>query len=136
MIEHNTTIKVRYCESDQMGYAHHSNYAKYYEVGRLEFLEDLGISYRTMEEQGVILPVRSINTRFLQPARFDDNLTLKTILKELPTAKITLEYEIYNEENIKISTGETVLVFFDTAKQKPIKIPEELLSKFTKRFKI
>ena len=94
-------------ETDQMGYAHHGNYAQYFEIGRLELLHELGISYKKMEEEGLILPVYSINTRFIQPAKFDDTVRLRTILKEIPTARITFEYEIYNAENKKISTGET-----------------------------
>ena len=127
-------LKIRYSETDQMGYAHHGNYAQYFEIGRLELLNDLGISYKKMEEEGLILPVYSINTRFIKPAKFDDSLTLRTILKKLPTARITFEYEIYNSDNEKISTGETVLVFVDTHKKRPIKIPNELLYKIEKKF--
>jgi acyl-CoA thioester hydrolase len=134
MIENKTPLKIRYSETDQMGYAHHGNYAKYFEIGRLELLHDLGISYKKMEEEGLILPVYSINTRFIKPAKFDDSLTLRTILKEIPTARITFEYEIYNSENEKISTGETVLVFVNTHKNRPIKIPKKLLSKITEKF--
>jgi len=134
MIENKTPLKIRYSETDQMGYAHHGNYAQYFEIGRLELLNDLGISYKKMEEEGLILPVYSINTRFIKPAKFDDSLTLRTILKKLPTARITFEYEIYNSDNEKISTGETVLVFVDTHKKRPIKIPNELLYKIEKKF--
>lgn len=134
MIENNTSFKIRYAETDQMGYAHHGNYAQYFEIGRLELLHELGISYKKMEEEGLILPVYSINTRFIQPAKFDDTVRLRTILKEIPTARITFEYEIYNSENKKISTGETVLVFVDTKKNRPIKIPQNLLKKITDKF--
>lgn len=134
MIENNTPLKIRYSETDQMGYAHHGNYAQYFEIGRLELLHDLGISYKKMEEEGLILPVYSINTRFIKPAKFDDTLRLRTILKELPTARITFEYEIYNSDNVKISTGQTVLVFVDTKKNRPIKIPSDLLSKISEKF--
>ncbi|MDG1806057.1 thioesterase family protein [Flavicella sp.] len=134
MIENNTSFKIRYAETDQMGYAHHGNYAQYFEIGRLELLHELGISYKKMEEEGLILPVYSINTRFIQPAKFDDTVRLRTILKEIPTARITFEYEIYNAENKKISTGETVLVFVDTKKNRPIKIPQNLLSKIMDKF--
>jgi len=134
MIENKTALKIRYSETDQMGYAHHGNYAQYFEIGRLELLHDLGISYKKMEEEGLILPVYSISTRFIKPAKFDDLLTLKTTLKEIPTARITFEYEIYNADNEKISTGETVLVFVDTKKNRPIKIPNALLSKIMEKF--
>ena len=134
MIENNTTFKIRYSETDQMGYAHHGNYAQYFEIGRLELLHELGISYKKMEDEGLILPVYSINTRFIQPARFDDTVRLRTLLKEIPGARITFEYEIYNSENKKISTGETVLVFVNTKKNRPIKIPKDLLLKITDKF--
>ena len=116
-----------------MGYAHHGNYAQYFEIGRLELLRDLGKKKKKMEEEGLILPVYSISTRFIKPAKFDDSLTLKTILRELPSARITFEYEIFNSQNIKISTGETILVFVDTKKNRPIRIPKELLSKISKK---
>jgi acyl-CoA thioester hydrolase len=134
MIENNTTFKIRYSETDQMGYAHHGNYAQYFEIGRLELLHELGISYKKMEDEGLILPVYSINTRFIQPAKFDDTVRLRTLLKEIPGARITFEYEIYNTENKKISTGETVLVFVDTKKNRPIKIPKDLLLKIMEKF--
>jgi acyl-CoA thioester hydrolase len=97
-------------------------------------LHELGISYKKMEDEGLILPVYSINTRFIQPAKFDDTVRLRTLLKEIPGARITFEYEIYNTENKKISTGETVLVFVDTKKNRPIKIPKDLLLKIMEKF--
>ena len=87
-----------------------------------------------MEEEGLILPVYSINTRFLKPARYDDKITLKTYLKSLPTARILFEYELYNEEGELITTGNTTLVFVDTHKKGPVKIPENLLKKMTPFF--
>lgn len=134
MIENKIPLKIRYSETDQMGYAHHGNYAQYFEIGRIALLNDLGISYKKMEEEGIILPVYSLNTRFLKPAKFDDSLILRTILKEIPSVRITFEYEIYNSNQEKISFGETVLVFVDTKKNRPIKIPQELLSKITEKF--
>ncbi|MEI6866751.1 thioesterase family protein [Flavicella sp.] len=134
MLENKTPLKIRYCETDQMGYAHHGNYAQYFEIGRLALLNDLGISYKKMEEEGVILPVYSLNTRFIKPAKFDDSLILRTILKEIPSTRITFEYEIYNSKNEKTCFGETVLVFVDTKKNRPIKIPQELFSKIIEKF--
>lgn len=134
MIENITPLKIRYSETDQMGYAHHGNYAQYYEIGRLELLHDLGISYKKMEEEGIILPVYSMNTRFIKPAKFDDKLILKTTLQEIPTARIKFQYEIFNSDNEKITQADTVLVFVDTQKNRPIKIPENLLNKILKKF--
>ena len=129
MITHIIPLRSRYGESDQMGYAHHGNYAQYFEMGRMELLRNLGISYKKMEEEGIILPVYSINTRFIKPAKFDDLLSLKTILRKTPSARIVFEYEIYNEKNELITTGDTTLVFVDTAKNRPIKIPQNILKK-------
>ena len=134
MIENKIDFRIRYGETDQMGYAHHGNYPLYFEMGRIELLRTLGISYKKMEEEGLILPVYSINTRFLKPARYDDKITLKTYLKSLPTARILFEYELYNEEGELITTGNTTLVFVDTHKKGPVKIPENLLKKMTPFF--
>lgn len=129
MIENKITFRIRYGETDQMGYAHHGNYPQYFEMGRIELLRSVGISYKKMEDEGIILPVHSINTRFLKPAKYDDQVTLRTFLKETPAARIVFEYEIYNENEELITTGNTTLVFVDTKKNRPIKIPKELLTK-------
>lgn len=130
MTENKISFRIRYGETDQMGYAHHGNYAQYFEMGRIEFLRSVGISYKKMEEDGLILPVHSINTRFFKPARYDDLVTLKTTLRETPTARIIFDYEIFNEKEELITKGDTTLVFVDTAKNRPIKIPNYLLEKF------
>ncbi|MGB2128106.1 MAG: acyl-CoA thioesterase [Flavicella sp.] len=134
MIDNKIPLRIRYGETDQMGYAHHGNYAQYFEMGRMELLRDIGISYKKMEEEGLILPVYSMNTRFIKPARFDNTLTLRTILRKTPTARIVFEYEIFNSDNELITTAETVLIFVDTHKNRPIKIPENLLSKIENAF--
>jgi len=134
MIDNKIPLRIRYGETDQMGYAHHGNYAQYFEMGRMELLRDIGISYKKMEEEGIILPVYSMNTRYLKPARFDNVLTLRTILRKTPTARIIFDYEIYNSENELITTAETVLIFVDTRKNRPIKIPENLLAKIENAF--
>jgi len=134
MIQNKTLFRIRYGETDQMGYAHHGNYAQYFEMGRIELLRSVGISYKKMEEDGLILPVYSINTRFIKPAKYDDSIVLKTFLKEMPSARINFAYEIYNEQNELITTGNTTLVFVDRFKNRPIKIPEELSSKISPFF--
>ncbi|WP_139959527.1 acyl-CoA thioesterase [Flavicella sediminum] len=132
MIENIMTFRIRYSETDQMGYAHHGNYAQYFEMGRLELMRTIGVSYKKMEEDGLILPVHSIDTRFFKPAKFDDLVTLKTKLKKTPSVRIEFEYEITNENKELITTGNTTLVFFDTTKNRPVKIPQQLLEKFVK----
>lgn len=134
MIEHEMSFRIRYGETDQMGYAHHGNYAQYFEMGRTELLRSIGISYKKMEEDGIILPVYSMNTRFFKAAKYDDLIYLKTFLKEIPSARIVFEYEIYNEKNELITTANTTLVFVDTSKNRPIKIPNNLLNMLKNSF--
>ena len=129
-----TSIRVRYGETDQMGYVYHGNYPLYYEVGRNEMLRSVGLSYRTMEEKGVLLPVHSLNIKYMEPARYDDLLTLRVMLKELPTAKIHFFYEIYNEQKKLINAGETVMVFIDAQNRRPRRAPEMLMTALAKYF--
>ena len=129
-----TSIRVRYGETDQMGYVYYGNYPLYYEVGRTEMLRSVGLSYRTMEEEGIFLPVHSLSIKYIEPARYDDLLTLRVILKELPTAKIHFYYEIYNEQKKLLNTGETVLVFVDAKSRRPRRAPEILVTKLKKYF--
>ncbi len=120
-------IRVRYGETDQMGVVHHGNYVLYLEMGRIEWLRKLGVSYKSMEKNGVILPVVSLTINYKKPATYDDVLKIKTILKNKPTAKIEFDYEITNENNEIITTASTTLVFVDAKTNKPIKAPKYLL---------
>ncbi|MDR1154888.1 MAG: acyl-CoA thioesterase [Bacteroidales bacterium] len=129
-----TSIRVRYGETDRMGYVYYGNYPLYYEVGRTEMLRSAGLSYRAMEEEGILLPVHSLSIKYMEPARYDDLLTLKVILKELPTAKIQFHYEIYNEQGKLLNTGETVLVFVDAQTRRPCRAPEALIKELEKYF--
>jgi acyl-CoA thioester hydrolase len=122
-----TSIRARYGETDQMGYVYYGNYPLYYEVGRNEMMRSLGLSYRDMEEEGILLPVRSLNIKYIEPAHYDDLLRLQVILKEMPTAKIHFHYEVYNEQNQLLNTGETVLVFVDSKTRRPRRAPKTLL---------
>ena len=122
-----TELRVRYSETDQMQYVHHSNYAKYFEIARIEWLRKSGISYKEMEEQGIMLPVVNLLTEFKKPAKYDDVLTIKTAIKQIPTAKIIFTYEIYNQNDELLTTGESTLVFVDMKKNRPIKCPENIL---------
>jgi acyl-CoA thioester hydrolase len=131
MTENTIAFRIRYAETDQMGYAHHGNYAQYFEMGRTELLRQANISYKKMEEDGLILPVYSMNTRYIKPAKYDDQLILKTFLKEKPSARIIFHYEIYNDQKELICQAETTLVFVDTSKNRPVKIPQELLKKLS-----
>lgn len=124
-----TKVRVRYGETDQMGFVYHGNYAQYIEMGRLEWLRELGLSYKEMEEKGVMLPVYSLNIRYIKSAYYDDELTIVTTIKSLPTARIEFYYEIYNPKNELITTAETTLVFVDMHLKKPIKCPQYILDK-------
>ena len=122
-----THIRVRYGETDQMGYLYYGNYALYYEVGRAEAIRELGFSYRQLEEMGIMMPVAELNAQYLRPALYDDLITVKTILKEMPVGpKIQFHSELYNEQGMLLNKGVTTLVFFDPATKKKTNMPQEL----------
>jgi acyl-CoA thioester hydrolase len=127
MFENKTTTRVRYNETDQMSYVHHGNYASFFEMGRLEWLRNRGISYKEMEENGVMLPVYSLSTRFVSPAKYDDLLTISTRLKEIPTVRISFEYDIHNEAGKLIAQGDTTLIFVNMKSGRPMKAPQYIL---------
>jgi len=129
MKSHESYVKVRYAETDQMGVVHHGNYAQYFEIARLDWLLALGISYKSMEENGVMLPVYELNTKFLKPAVFEDELKIEVKLKELPSVKITFEYLIYNQNEELLTKAYTTLVFMDAKTKKPIRCPQYILDK-------
>ena len=121
---HQTQIRVRYSETDQMRVVYHGNYAQYFEIGRVEWLRNKGISYKWMEENGIMLPVVSLTMNYKKPARYDELLTLKTILKNRTTVKIEFDYELYNESEELLTTGNSILVFVDMKTGKPISPPQ------------
>lgn len=129
-----TTIRVRYGETDRMGYVYYGNYAEYYEVGRVEALRTLGWSYREMEDSGIILPVYDYAIRYFRPAYYDDLLSLKTIIREIPAARIRFDYEMYNEAGVKINEGNTILVFVDANTKRPCPAPEEFIRTLSQHF--
>lgn len=122
-------LRVRYGETDQMGVVYHGNYATYFEVARTEWLRNLGITYKGMEESGIMLPVITLSFQFIKPAKYDDILTVKVLLRKRPLVKIDFDYEIINQNKEKISTGNSVLAFIDMKTNRPIKCPEYILEK-------
>jgi acyl-CoA thioester hydrolase len=134
MYSQNTEIRVRYGETDQMGFLYYGNYAQYYEVGRVETIRSLGISYKEMEESGIALPVLELKSKFIKPAYYDDLLTVKTTVSEIPDVRIEFKYEITNQQNELINIGSTTLVFFDTNKRRPCKAPAYVLEKLNPYF--
>ena len=127
-------IRVRYAETDQMGYCYYGNYAQYVEVGRVEALRTLGVSYKDMEIQGVLLPVTDYSIKYLKPAFYDENLKIKTTIKKIPGIRIEFEYETYNEKGELINTANTKLVFLDKISMKPRVAPDFLMKQLTPFF--
>ena len=121
-------MRVRYGETDRMGYSYYGNYAEYYEVGRVEALRKLGWNYKEMEDSGILLPVYTFSIKYLKPALYDDLLVVKTMIKELPKTRIRFDYEMYNEKGEKLNEGETTLVFVDAASKRPRSAPEGFLA--------
>ena len=129
MKSHSTYVKVRYAETDQMGVVHHGNYAEYLEIARLDWLSRLGISYKSMEAEGVMLPVYELHFKFTKSALFDDMLRIETTLMKSPSAKIEFSYKVYNQDDHLLTTASTVLVFMDSKNRKPMMCPEYILEK-------
>lgn len=129
MRNHQFTVRVRYAETDQMGVVYHGNYAQYFEMGRVEWLRNLGISYKWMEENGIMLPVVSLTINYKKPARYDDELTVKTIFKNQTSVKIEFDYEIYNDKQELLTTGNSILVFVDMKSGRPTMPPDYVREK-------
>ncbi len=134
MLSHELKIRVRYGETDQMGYVYYGNYAQYFEMGRVEWLRNLGISYKRMEESGIMLPVLNLNIDYKNPAKYDDLLTLKTTLLKKPSVRIEFGFEIYNENQELLTKGYTSLVFIDMKRNRPTKAPDYILEKIDNLF--
>ncbi|WP_335965861.1 thioesterase family protein [Galbibacter sp. PAP.153] len=122
-------IRVRYSETDKMGVVYHGNYAQYLEMARVEWLRELGVSYRWMEENGVMLPVVSLQLNYRKSARYDDVLTVEARLKNTPSVKIEFDYTIFDESNEIIAEGNTVLAFINAKTFRPMRCPDYILNK-------
>ena len=129
---HEFKVRVRYAETDQMGVVYHGNYAQYFEMGRVEWLRALGLSYSFMEKNGVMLPVVSLTLNYKKPARYDDLITVKTIFKKQESVKIEFDYEIRNEKDELLTTGNSVLVFVDMKTGRPVAPPDYVLEALAK----
>jgi len=134
MFVHETQVRVRYAETDQMGVVYYANYAIYFEIGRVDALRAMGASYKQMEESGIMLPVLDLKIKYIRPAKYDDLLTIKVTVPEMPGTRITFLYEVTNEAGTLLTVGETTLVFVDMAKNKPTQIPEPFAGLFRKWF--
>ena len=127
-------IKVRYCETDQMGLVHHGSYINYFEEARISWISNLGFSYSKMEKSGIILPVSKLNISYLRPAYFDDDLVVNVELAELPTSRLIFNYKIKNKDEVVVK-GTTVLAFLNKETKKPVRCPDYILEKVTPLFK-
>lgn len=129
MFTSETKIRVRYGETDQMGYVYYGNYAEFYEVARVEMLRKLGLTYKWMESTGIMMPVLELKCKYIKPAFYDDEITIKVVVKELPSTRIVFNYELYNEKNELINLGETTLVFVNIETKRPTLGPAEFMDK-------
>mgnify|MGYP000064602396 CR=1 FL=1 len=129
---HKTSLRVRYGETDQMGYSYYGNYAQYFEVGRVEALRALGMSYKTLEEQEVMLPVSELNVEYKSPAKYDDLLTVQTTISEFKGTRITFTYTVHNESGKLVSNGRTTLVFVSKSTKKPMRPPSNFVDLISK----
>jgi acyl-CoA thioester hydrolase len=134
MYTHTHQIRVRYADTDQMGYVYYGNYAHYYEEARSEAIRSLGMPYKEMEQGGLMLPITRMNIKYIQPAFYDELLSIKTKVTEMPSRFIKFEYEVYNEKGVLINEGETQLVFIDATTRKLAHAPQILLDKLAAYF--
>jgi acyl-CoA thioester hydrolase len=130
-----TKIRIHYALTDQMGVVYHGHYAQFYEIGRGEAIREIGFTYKDIEAMGIIMPVVDIHSRFLRPAKYDDLITVKTSLKELPLHhKIVFHSEIYNENGELINIGDVTLYFMEAKEMQRCEIPSALKLKLEKYF--
>lgn len=127
MFQHDVKIRVRYAETDQMGYVYYGNYATYFEVARVEAMRAIGFSYREMEQRGIMMPVLELKNQFKSPGRYDEELTIRISIPEMPTLKIKFIYEVIGEDGREVGLGETTLVWVNMETSRPIRMPRELV---------
>jgi len=135
MFEHTTKIRVRYGETDQMGYMYYGNYAEFYEVGRVEMLRSLGLTYKGMEESGIMMPVLELQCKYLKPALYDEEISIRVIMDKLPGIRIHFRYELTNPKGELINIGETLLVFINMKTNRPCLPPQDFSDRLMSFFK-
>ncbi|HEX8020203.1 thioesterase family protein [Mucilaginibacter sp.] len=135
MFEHTTKIRVRYGETDQMGYMYYGNYAEFYEVGRVEMLRSLGLTYKGMEESGIMMPVLELQCKYLKPALYDEEISIRVIMDKLPGIRIHFKYELINPKGELINIGETLLVFINMKTNRPCLPPQDFTDRLMPFFK-
>ena len=135
MIHSKHSLRVRYAETDPMKYVYYGNYAMYFELGRVELFRSIGISYDEIEKQGIWLPVSDYKIKYLKPALYDQKLEIHTFMRKIPGVRIEFDYEIYNENGIKITEASTTLFFLNSETQKVIKCPDFLMKLIEENWK-
>ena len=123
MFSYKHQVRVRYAETDNMGYVYYGNYAAYYEVARTEMLRSTGISYKELEDMGVMLPVIELHSQYIKAAKYDDLITINIYIREKPGIRIKFEYELFNDDGELLNTGSTQLVFVDMERNRPCRPP-------------
>ncbi len=129
MLTHTIQTRVRYSETDKMGFCYYGNYAQFFEMGRVETLREAGVTYADLENRGILLPVVDFQVKYFKPALYDEVLNIKTTLVAEPLIKIEFDYEITNQKNELLTKAKTILVFTEESTKRPIKAPEEVISK-------
>lgn len=133
MYSFETTKRVLYGETDKMGYVYYGNYPLFYEKGRVECMRSLGVSYKGLEDSGIMMPVLDMNIKYIKPVKYDDLVRIKTTILEVPGVRIKFKYELFLDD-VLVNLGTTTLVFVSIAKQKPVNCPANLLTAIEKSF--
>ena len=134
MIKGDIKLRVRYSDTDQMGYVYYGRYASYYEVARVELFRNLGFSYKKLEEEGIGMPVIDMETKYLLPIKYDEEITIRTRIEKLPSSRIIFHYKILNQNNDLANTAKTTLTFINLLNKKPVRTPKELLDLIKNKF--
>lgn len=134
MIKGEIKLRVRYSDTDQMGYVYYGRYASFYEVARVELFRNLGFSYKKLEEEGIGMPVIDMETKYLLPIKYDEEITIRTRIEKLPSSRIIFHYEILNKNNDLANTAKTTLTFINLLNKKPVRTPKELLDLIKNKF--
>lgn len=134
MISHDTQIRVLYRDTDKMGVVYHANYIAFYEAARTEMFRAIGLPYTELEAQGIVMPIVEVESKYKAPAFYDQLLTVRATLKELPVVRCNIEYEVYNEEGLLLNVGKTVLGYVNTERMRPCRAPKEFIDELQKYF--
>ena len=134
MITHDTQIRVLYRDTDKMGVVYHANYIVFYEAARNEMFRAIGLPYTLLEKMNIVMPIVEVESKYKAPAYYDNLLTVRSTIKELPIARAVVEYEVFNEAGTLLNTGKTVLGYVNTERMRPCRAPKEFLDALEKYF--